>query len=164
MFSPFLPPTARRNPCIILIIPIYNSCYKWIEEQHHSFGLYSVTSKFSFLAWSPYYKPSLTQNRLDSLNTSISDKSDLGFPLLIGGLVLNRTCTQAFAICLTTLFLPLLTSFQSAFTPTVSSYVVACSYYIFSMILLPSTGTQQIPITIYFIEYCESTKFTHPYL
>ena len=58
-------------------------------------------------------------------------------------------------------FVPLLVSFRSAFTPAVSSHVVAMQHYLFTIIKLPSTGGQQPPITVYFIEHRELTKLTH---
>lgn len=40
--SPFKSPqfSARKNPCIILFLPVKNSCYKEIEEQYHSLRFY----------------------------------------------------------------------------------------------------------------------------
>ena len=62
-----------------------------IKKQKSSITLLVYTqSRASFPSWYRVPLTSLpTQNRLHSVNTSISEHSDLGFPLLIGGLVLS---------------------------------------------------------------------------
>ncbi len=74
-------------------------------------------SRAGFPSWFRVPLTSLaTQNRLYSVNTSISERSDLGVPLLIGGFV--RCCEDASlsvsAYDLPHVFLPLLASFRSA--------------------------------------------------
>lgn len=72
IFSPFSPHTARRNPCFIPSFPIFHSCYGMTEEQHHSFGF--TQSRDSFPSAFGLSLTSLpAQNRLQSLNTSISE-------------------------------------------------------------------------------------------
>ena len=78
-------------------------------------------SRASFPSWLRVPLTSLpAQNRLHSVNTSLSVDTDLGFPLLIGGLaffchkVLKGLPLSVSAYGLPHIFLPLLTSFRSA--------------------------------------------------
>ena len=71
-------------------------------------------SRAGFPSWLGVPITSLsTQNRLYSLNTSMSDKTDLGFPLLIGGLAVSSALLlRVFTRNQQYVFLPLLVSFS----------------------------------------------------
>lgn len=58
-YSPFLPLTARRNPCFSHLFHL-NKCAINRRVATLLFWFHSVTSKFSFLVSSPYYKLLLT--------------------------------------------------------------------------------------------------------
>ncbi len=94
----------------------------------------------SVLTWFRVPLTSLaTQNRLYSVNTSISERSDLGVPLLIGGFVRfhKDMPLSVSAYGLPHIFLPLLASFRSAcharrFQPRCSYAVLYIHYKIAS--------------------------------
>ena len=53
--------------------------------QHHPFGLYPVTGRFSFLVSSTSYKPCGSEPFILCEHFHVRHKPDLGVPLLIGG-------------------------------------------------------------------------------
>ena len=120
------------------------SCYKEIEEQHHSFGLYPVTytflcrgqilGKFSFLVWSTCYKPFDSESFMLSgqfhiwiirFRDSVADRWSclLQKALLLRTFARNQQC----------IFLPLLTSFSECIHvyrfQFRCSYTVLCIHY-----------------------------------
>lgn len=134
--------SLRLGEILALSYSFYNkySCYKEIEEQYHSFGLYPVTGKFSFLVWSTCYKPFDSESFILSEQFHIW-KSDLGIPLLIGGLAFSqRRCYLGLSPVTNSVFsCHYWHLFQNAFTFTVSSSVVATLYCVFTIKKLPST-------------------------
>ena len=132
--------TARRNPCVILFPAVMQQL---LSGSRRAAVLLSVFTQSRDRLTTAYRAPltSLsTQNRLCSVNTSL-----IGHPIresvadwwschIPQGMLL-----RAFARNQQYVFMPLLTSFRNAFTLTVSGYVVAILYCIFTIIKLPST-------------------------
>ena len=96
--SPFLS-TLRLGEFLALSRPFPHIKCGCCKERESSITLLVYTlSRAGFPSWFGVPLTSLTaQNRLYSLNTSISEQSDLGVPLLIGGLALfHKACHLAF--------------------------------------------------------------------
>ena len=95
--SPFLPLRLGEILAFLILFHVSMCC----KQKSSSITVLVCTqSRAGFPSW---YRLSLTslpaQNRLQSVNTSISEKSDLGFPLLIGGFVrFTGHATQRFRI------------------------------------------------------------------
>lgn len=123
-------------------------------------------SQAGFPSWYRVPLTSLsTQNRLHSVNTSISDGSDLGFPLLIGGLVPPQDLSHRLSpYDLPHIFMPLLTSFRSAYHA--HRFRSRCSYAVLFIHYNKASQHWRTTISNYdlFLEHCELTKFTHSYL
>ena len=136
LFIFFSVSSLRLGEILALSYSFYNkySCYKEIEEQYHSFGLYPVTGKFSFLVWSTCYKHFDSESFMLSgqfhiwiirLRDSVADRWSclLQKALLLRAFARNQQC----------IFLPLLTSFSERIHAyrfqLRCSYTVLCIHY-----------------------------------
>lgn len=156
---------ARGNPCIALFAAMKHGCHQQTGEQHHSFGLYPVTGKFSFLVWSTSYKPPGSKPFILSEHFHIRvtgrrvSAADRWFSLF------HKARRLAFPHVACRIFsYHYWYPFGVHVTPAVSSHVVAMRHYVFTVKKLPSTEGWQPSITVYFIEHRELTRFTHPCL
>lgn len=121
-------------------------------------SFYPVTGQAENCVWTVSYKSFPAQNRLQSLNTSISELSDLGFPLLIGGLARFGACCLGLSPAANSIFsCRYRHPFRNAFTSAVSGPVVAVLYCVFTF---PAMGTAS-PITVCFTEHRGMTEPAH---
>ncbi len=139
-----------------------SECCQKAGEQPCSFGFYPVTGRFSFLVSSTSYKP------FDSKSFILCEHFHIWKARLRGSAAdwwfcpLLRTRRLAFPHTACRIFsCRCRHPFGVHVTPAVSSHVVAMRHYIFTIKKLPSTGGQQPPITIYFIEHCGLTRPAH---
>lgn len=94
--------------------------------QHHLFGLYPVTGRFSFLVSSTSYKPCGSEPFILCEHFHVRHMPDLGVPLLIGGLALRALLLRAFARNQQYVFLPLPASFSECIH--VRRFQLRCSH------------------------------------